>query len=236
MLRRINFLVVAVLLLLMVGTLGGFLLGEGSPGELLSGFAGGVLFTISFFYCLFRRTGIVLRSKAFISELHIFIGAAALGLILVHIKGNITALAGLSALALFFLLLMGLNLRFVAGRQVYRNLGSRPGLFFTAAAGSKNHGLMIEAKKALLSRIDSRASEAVFGLTVGHWLRRPWDAGKFLWLAEKEKTYVQKICGAPPGYLNFSQGWGRSLHIVLAFAIMIGSLVHWLRSCPYLAF
>jgi hypothetical protein len=235
-LKQINFWITIVLLFFLIGAASGLLFSEVPPGDPPTGIGGAVFLMAAFLYFLFRRTGILSSSKGVFSDLHILLGAVGVGLILIHSKGTFFSLTGLFTLALTLLFFLGLNLRFISSRQVHRNLGSRAYLFFSPFKGTREMNPVIQAKKELLSRIDPGAVEGTFGLRITDWLRNPWNAGRFLWLVKEEKNRVRRVCGTAPGYLNFSQGWGRYLHIGLAAAVMIGLLFHLFRSCPYLAF
>ena len=224
------------LLLVLIGAASGVMALVVAPGGPSTGLAGAVFLLAALLYFALRRTGILSHSKSICSDFHVLLGAIGIGLILVHSGGVFFSPAGLFTLGLTLVFFFGLNLRFLSGRQVYRNLSSRVYLFMIPSKGMSGLDPIVQAKKALLHQMDPAAAESTFGLRLIDWIGHPWKAGRYLWLVQKEKKWLRQVCGSPPGYLRFSQGWGRCLHIVLAAVVMIGFLSHLFRSCPYFVF
>ena len=224
------------LLLVLIGAACGVMALAVNPGDSSTGLGGTVFLLAAFLYFTLRRTGVLSHSKGVCSDLHVLLGAIGIGLILVHSGGTFLSPTGLFTLALTLVFFFGLNLRFLSGRQVYRNLSSRVYLFMNPSKGLKGLDPIVQAKKSLLYQMDPAAAESTFGLRLVDWIRHPRTAGRYLWLVKEERKWVRDVCGAPPGYLRFSQGWGRYLHIGLAVAVIIGLLFHLFQSCPYFVF
>jgi len=232
-LSRVNFIVSILLLALGFWAAVGGLHSAFSSGEPTTGLLGAAFLLSAFFYLFMRRIVPFPHSKKFWDDLHVLLGLGGLALILIHSGGNFFSLAGLLTVALFLLFLLGLNLRFLSSRQIHKNIDFRAHLFYNPGPAETRLEHNIQAKKALLEQMDGQASEGTFSLSLHNWLRNPWKAARYLWLTRAERRWVCQICGSPPLYLNFSQGWGRYLHIGLGIAAMIGLLFHLMQSCPY---
>jgi hypothetical protein len=207
-----------------------------SPGGPFTGLLGLIFVLASFFYFLLRRTGVFPGSKGFWAELHILLGCAGAGLIIIHSGGTFLTWTGLLTLSLALIFLLGLNLRFFSGRQSFRNFPSRLHLFANPSRGGMDLEPILLRKRSLLQDMDHRTVEGVFGLRLKDWLSHPWKAGRYLGLVLTEKRRVRETCGRPPAYLRISQDWGRTLHILLGAGMVAGLLFHLLRSCPYFSF
>jgi len=233
---RVNFFSGIILLALLIWAgVGGVDL-IASAGDSFSALLGAVLFITSFLYSLIRRTAVFSQSKGIWSDLHILVGSAGISLIIVHSGGIFLSLTGFLTVALVLLFFLGLNLRFITPHQGHRSFDSRIHLFLHPAGNAETLKNLIQAKEALLRRIDPRAVEGTFGLGLQDWVRNPWRAARYLWLVMAEKRLVRQMCGHPLDYLRFSHGLSRSIHIALAVAVVIGFLLHILQSCPYLNF
>ena len=226
---------IVILALLFWGSLGN-LSEHFSPGEPFTGLLGLVFVLAAFFYFLLRRTGVFSRSKGFWAELHILLGYAGAGLIIIHSGGSFLTWTGFLTLSLALIFLLGLNLRFFSSRQCFRNFPSRLHLFANPSQGGMDLEAILQKKRAFLQGMDHRAVEGVFGLRLRDWLLHPWKAGRYLSLVRVEKSRVQETCGRPPAYLRLSQDWGRYVHIVLGVGMVAGLFFQLLRSCPYFSF
>ncbi len=223
---------IAILALLVWGLLGNP--GEHfSPGDPFTGILGFIFVLAAFFYFLLRRTGVFSNSKGIWAEVHILLGYAGAGLIIIHSGGTFFTLTGLLTLFLALIFLLGLNLRFFSGRQSFRHFASRVELFARPYRGGMDLDPILQRKKSLLQEMDSRAVEGVFGLRLRDWLSHPVKAGRYLGLVITEKRMVGETCGRPPAYLRSSQGWGRYIHIILGAGVLAGIGLHLLRACPY---
>jgi hypothetical protein len=204
-----------------------------STGEPLTGLLGLIFVLAALFYFFLRRTGVLPGPGRLWAEIHILLGYAGVGLLLIHSGGTFLTWTGLLNLSLALILLLGLNLRFFSGRQSFRHTFSRLDLFAKPSRGGLDLEPILRKKESLLRGMDSRAPEGMFGLRPKDWLAHPWKAVRFLGLALAEKRRVRESCGSSPGYLRFSQGWGRVLHIILGVGVLAGLLLHLLRACPY---
>ena len=75
-----------------------------------------------------------------------------------------------------------------------------------------------------------------FGLRPGDWLRTPFTAMRYLSLARRERAEVAKSAESFPLISDFSQGWGRYLHILVGIGSLAGVMMHLIQVCPYFAF
>jgi hypothetical protein len=226
---------IVILALLVWGFLGS--LGElFSAGEPFTGLLGLIFVLAAFSYFLLRRTGVFPHSKGLWAEVHILLGYAGAGLVIIHSGGAFFTWTGLLTLSLVLIFLLGLNLRFFSGRQCFRNFPSRLHLFANPVQRGMDLDLILQKKKAFLQGMDQRVIEGVFGLRLKDWLSHAWKAGRYLGLVLAEKRRVRETCGCSPAYLRFSQGWGRTIHILLGAGMVAGLLAHLFRACPYFSF
>ena len=207
-----------------------------SPGEPLAGLLGLISVLAAFFYFLLRRTGVSSRSKGLWSEFHILLGCAGAGLIFIHSGGVFFTWTGLLTLSLALIFLLGLNLRFFSARQCFRNFPSRLLLFADPVQRGMDLEPILQKKRSLLRDMEYGTVEGVFGLRLKDWLFHPWKAGRYLSLVLTEKRRVRETCGSSPFYLRISQGWGRTIHILLGAGMVAGLLFHLFRACPYFSF
>ena len=184
-----------------------------APGDPATGLWGAACFLGAFFNVLIRRSGFF-RRKHFWGEFHFLLGLLGGILIAAHSGGRFFSPAGILTLPLIILFLLGMNLRFLNPRQIFRSFHSKAGLFFDPAGGENDLEEIIRRKENLLRKIDANGQEGSFGLRLGDWLQSPFAAARYFSLVLQERDKVEKTCGFPPAYLDFSQGWGRYLHIL----------------------
>ncbi|MBP1715192.1 MAG: hypothetical protein H6Q42_3395 [Deltaproteobacteria bacterium] len=204
-----------------------------APGDPETGLWGAVCFFGAFIYVLVRRSGFFQR-KHFWGELHFSLGLLGGMLVVLHSGGRFFSSAGLLTMPLMVLFLLGMNLRFFGPRQVFRPFHSKAFLFFHPARGENDLGEIIRRKETLLRNLDKNGQEGNFGLRFGDWLRSPFAAAQYLFLSRQEREKVRETCGSPPVYLDFTQGWGRYLHILVGVGAMVGVLFHLIQVCPYI--
>ena len=125
---------------------------------------------------------------------------------------------------LVFLLLQGSLMRAVIARG-FSLLFARSSvpLGFHAPAGLDRDALraIIDAKIALLRRLNPGADEALFSPALKHWLRHPWQSCRYQWLAEREARMVGARAGAGAGL-----AWARRIHMLIATLFYLGLLAH----------
>ncbi len=206
-----------------------------SPGDPATGLWGAVCFLGAFIYVLARRSGFF-RKKHFLGELHFSLGVAGGILVVLHSGGRIFGSTGLLTLPLLVLFLLGMNLKFFGPRQIFRLSHSKAFLFFHPARGESDLEEIIRRKEALLRNLDKNGQEGSFGLRFGDWLRNPFAASQYLFLARRESGKVRQACGSPPVYLDFTEGWGRYLHILVGIGALVGILSHLMQFCPYFSY
>lgn len=225
--------VILILIFLWAGIGGPF--SDLSSGDPETGLWGAVCFLGAFIYVLARRSGFF-RRKHFLGELHLSLGLVGGMLVVLHSGGRFSGSAGFLTLPLMVLFLLGMNLRFFCPRQVFRSFHSKAVLFFHPVRGESDLGKIIRRKEALLRNLDKNGQEGIFGLRFGDWLRSPFAAAQYSFLARKERERVRQACGSPPVYLDFTEGWGRYLHILVGIGALAGILFHLIQFCPYFSY
>ena len=96
-------------------------------------------------------------------------------------------------------------------------------LGFSAPPGLDKLALqgVIDAKVALLARLDPAADEALFSPALKHWLGQPLDSCRYQWLAEREASMV----GARAA-VGVELRWARRIHMLAALGFYLGLLAH----------
>jgi len=234
--NNVNYWAGIVLLALIIWAATGGVRANFSPGGLVTGLLGAIFSLMAGIYFLIRRTNFFSAQKGLWANLHISLGSVGVGMILIHTGGIFFSLTGLLTLALTLLFLLGFNLRFLAAHQSYRSFFSRLHLFSNPAREEKSLNPFIREKETLLQELNPRAAEGTYSLRWKDWIRNPRRASRYLWLVQEEKKRVRELCGRPPAYLNFSQSWGRYLHIGLGVGMAIGFLFHLFEKCFYFSF
>jgi len=232
-LSLLNFWLSVIWILLFLWAAIGGLSSIFAPGDPHTGLWGVLCFLVAFIYVLVRRSGFFQR-KHFFGEVHFLLGLVGGILVALHSAGRFFNSAALLILPLLVLFLLGMNLRFLGQRQVFRFFHSKAFLFLHPAGGEIDLGEVIHRKEALLRNLDKSGQEKNFGLQFGDWLRSPFSAAGYLSLARLERKKVRQACGSPPFYLDFTQGWGRYLHILSGIGILAWVAYHLIQVCPYI--
>ncbi len=196
----------------------------GSPAGQTCAALGALLLLAPFAFSIMKRSGASANPPAWFVA-HVL--AAMLGsvLIFVHVAaGNWLTPPGIVLLLLVFLVVQGSLVRAFLTRG-FALLFARPGAAhgFAAPAGLDTAALaaIIDAKVALLARLDPNADEGQFSPTLGHWLRRPLLSLRYQWLAESEARQVGARAAA-----GVALGWSRRLHLLAAWLFYLGLAAH----------
>jgi hypothetical protein len=80
---------------------------------------------------------------------------------------------------------------------------------------------IVSAKQRLLAELDPAAREALFSVTLPHWVRNPRLALAYQRLAGEET----RLLGTRSA-VGVAQAWWRPLHMALAWIFVAGVLIH----------
>ncbi len=196
----------------------------GSPtGQLCAGL-GALLLLAPLAFSIMKRSGASASPPAWFVA-HVL--AAMLGslLIFVHVAAaDWLTPPGIILLLLVFLVVQGSLVRAFLTRGfalLFARSGAPHGFGAPASLDKAELAALIDAKTALLARLDPGADEGLFSPTVGHWLRRPLRSLRYQWLAEREARMVGARAAAGAGL-----GWSRRLHLLAALFFYLGLLAH----------
>ena len=153
--------------------------------------------------------------------------ATSLGSCLVFIhaaNGNWLSPPGVVLILMAFLILQGSLLRVVLSRGfslLFARSSAPTG--FNAPAGLDKVALqgVIDAKVALLRKLDPGANEALFSPALKHWLQQPLNSCRYQLLAEREARMV----GARAA-VGVELRWSRRIHMLAALGFYLGLITH----------
>ena len=186
--------------------------------------AGALLLLAPLLFVVMKRSGLTNSPPAWFIA-HVLATMLGSCLIFVHVAaGDWLSPPGLVLLLMLALVLQGSLLRVVLSR----------GFSLLFARSSQAHGfnvptgldkaelkMLIEAKIALLQRLDPGADEALFSPALKHWLRQPLKSLRYQLLAEREAGIVGARSSVSRGL-----GWSRRIHMLAALGFYLGLLAH----------
>ena len=194
------------------------------PGTVvLQGVAGvgALLLLVPFVFSLGKRSGAAKVPNA-LFILHV--GASLVGMFLIALHAA-AAFAGPPLFMVAFLILLavtGVFARVFMAKKMAATFGSktRP---FTAPDPEVKAALrkLIEQKRKLLAELDPAAQEALFSVTLTHYLKSPFKARAYALLARREAMLMGQRRS-----VHWMQAWWRPLHIGLAWLFFGGLVVH----------
>jgi len=193
----------------------------GTPLRQSLAIIGTALLFVPVAFCMVKRSGQTCRTPAWFSA-HVLASAAGAVLVSAHAgAGSLLSPPGLVWLALLALLAQGLAARIFLSRRISALFASRIGSFREADPDLRERlRAVIEAKRALLPRLEPQGDEALFSPDLRHALRHPWLTWRYARLAAREARLVgRREAGL---LLAF---WRRS-HIALAMLFVAGVLAH----------
>jgi hypothetical protein len=153
--------------------------------------------------------------------------AATLGtcLILVHVAaGDWWSPPGMVLLLLLFLVLQGSMARALLARGfslLFARASDARGFSAPADLDKAELQRIIDAKQALLQRLDTGAEEGLFSPALRHWTRQPLLSLCYQLLAEREARMIGARAGA-----GFLLAWSRRIHMLAALGFYLGLLAH----------
>ncbi len=224
--QHLLWLVVAVAIALVVVAVLGRLLPPHlmRPGSgLLQSLAatGSLLLLTPFVFSVKKRGGHAnVPNRWFVA--HVLASLVGVTLVSIHAFASFSGPPLLMVLSLLLLVVTGIYGRVVLARQMAATLGTKSAAFIPSDPDLKSKlRKVINDKIALLQQIDPDADEAVFSVTLGHWLRSPVQSWRYTRLATRESTLVGNRTTVP-----VLQAWWRIVHLLLAWGFLFGLLVH----------
>ena len=193
----------------------------GSPIIYLVGVIGTLFLLVAAAFVIVKRTGHGGSPVGWFIA-HIICGNIGFGLVAIHTTGKLDQWPALLILNLILLMALGIWARVRGSRTMADTFGTKL-KGFAGAGADKRSAIqnLIDEKVAILKRIDPAAQEATFSVTLGHLVRRPFDAMAYLRLAQKEQRLIGARTSVGP-----AQAWWRPLHLVLAATFIIGLFIH----------
>jgi hypothetical protein len=211
---------VLVVYVLAFSTLGPAWRAQGGPMLYLIAVAGAALLLVSVVFLIAKRVGVGSPRVWFIA--HVVAATVGFVLVSIHAAGSIFEAPALLLLALVGLMALGVWARVRAANMMAGTFATKRGGFVAADPELTDRlTALIEEKRAVLAQLDPSASEALFSVTLGHWLRRPGLAMAYHKLARAEEGLV----GARQS-VGAAQAWWRSLHMALAGIFIAGLITH----------
>ncbi len=194
----------------------------GSPLRQSLAMLGGVLLLVPAAFSVAKRGGLSKRPPSWFVA-HVLASTVGLALVSFHaLGGRLLSPPGVVLALLFFLVLQGTLARIFLPPRLSQQFGSRPPSYrLVAAAGQLELAAIIERKRALLSRLDAQADEALFSPNLRHALRHPWLTLCYARLAGREACLV----GARRSAGRVLSSW-RRLHIAVALLFLSGLAAH----------
>ena len=182
---------------------------------------GALLLLAPFAFTLGKRTGTaVAPNRLFVG--HVLASSLGTFLVLVHALGRFEGPPLIMVACLLLLVASGTYARAFLSTRIAAVVGSKSAPFGPPSPERKARlASLIERKTALLRELDPSASEAVFSVTLRHWLRAPLRSLAYSRLAAREARLLGARASVP-GLL----AWWRPLHLALAWLFLAGLLVH----------
>ncbi|MCY4384472.1 MAG: hypothetical protein OXE44_15120 [Nitrospinae bacterium] len=193
----------------------------GSPTLYLFGVAGTILLCVSVVFVITKRTGIGGSPLGWFSA-HVVTATLGAVLVTVHSGGFLRYAPALLLVALLFLVILGVWARVCLSKDMSATFASREQSFSPLSSEKREQmARLIEEKESLLSRLEPGANEGVFSPRIKHWLTRPGLTLAYARLVGREN----KLLGMRAS-VSTAQAYWRLVHIVLAFAFILGMLGH----------
>ena len=193
----------------------------GSPQLYLAGVAGVMLLLVPIAFALAKRGGASRNPRAWFNA-HVYCSLAGAALIAAHSGLLLRRPPALLLLAIAALAALGVWARLRGARRMAATFASKTGTFRIPDETTRARlRRLIAEKVALLRKIDVRASEGTFSVTLAHLLRAPRLALAYRRLAREEARLLGTRAAA-----GAAQAWWRPLHMALAWIFVLGVLIH----------
>ena len=193
----------------------------GSPELYLIGVLGAALCLTPFAFSIAKRSGRADSPPAWFIA-HVVAATVGVALLLVHSGLHVRRPPALLLAGGLFLIVQGAWARVWLAHRVAGVFGGRyAAIVGTGGIDKERLRALIDAKTALLTRLDREADEALFSPTLSHWCRHPWLSLRYVRLAKAESALVGRHGDISPVLAHW-----RTLHIAVAFLFLAGLIVH----------
>lgn len=193
----------------------------GSPELYLTGVFGALLCLTPFAFSIAKRSGRADSPPAWFIA-HVVTATVGVALLLVHSGLHVGRPPALLLAGGVFLVVQGAWARVRLAHRVAGVFGGRyAAIVGTGSVDKVRLRVLIDAKTALLTRLDRKADEALFSPALSHWCRHPWLSLRYVRLAKAESALVGRHGAVSPVLAHW-----RALHIAVAFLFLAGLAVH----------
>lgn len=194
------------------------------PGSSLlqaSAALGSVLLLVPFFFSVHKRAGHATRPRRWFA-LHVIASLTGICLVIPHALAGLQGPPLILLLALLILVATGTVARIRIARWMADTPGTRLAAFGITPSQLKDQlRSLIEQKQRLLQQLEPSACEALFSVTLQHWLQSPRLAWQYSRIVHRENSLI-----GMRGKLPVQQSWWRPLHIIAAWLFFLGLFVH----------
>jgi hypothetical protein len=203
---------------------------DGRPGAPVGqtlGVVAGCLMVAALLYLPAKRSDVLAAPNRGVVIAHIVVGLVGAAVALAHSRLVVNQPPILVLLAFWGLLATGAYGRVVASRRMGPTFGRGGNPFQPGGGPPEELRRFVEKKRAVLSRLDPRAREGTFTLTLVHWARRPFRSARYYALSLAERNRMRALEAA--GYherLGFLERFWRVTHLGLAWLALLGLLAH----------
>lgn len=182
---------------------------------------GALLLLVPFAFALGKRSGASrVPNRLFI--LHVIASSLGVVLVFVHAAARLAGPPLFILACLVLLVLTGVVARVHVATRMAATFGTKSAPFEPPPPGVKERLRdILRRKHDLLRRLDPAAREALFSVTLRHWLRAPRLAFAYQRLVQREA----RLLGARASVAAI-QAWWRPLHLALAWLFLAGLLAH----------
>jgi len=196
-------------------------LAPGSAPLQTSAIIAALLFLVPVGFSVNKRTGAGgPPTRWFIA--HVLATLAGTVLAVIHGAARLDSPPALLLLAIVALAATGVIARVYLSRNMSATFGTKRAAF---RAPDENRGAqlhkLIDHKRKKLHELDPTADEAIFSLTLRHWLYKPHQALAYHRLQSAESRLI-----GTRSSVGVAQAWWRPLHVALGYILVAGLLVH----------
>ncbi|MCP5265155.1 MAG: hypothetical protein H6934_03555 [Burkholderiaceae bacterium] len=182
---------------------------------------GAVLLLSPLVFALGKRSGkSAVPNRLFVG--HVVASAVGALFVSMHAFSRLDGPPLLLLLCLLVLLATGTFARVHLSARMAATIGTKSAPFRPVPAPVREElAALIDRKTTLLRTLDPTASEALFSVTLRHWLRSPRQSLAYARLARREAELIGARASVSP-----LQAWWRPLHLLVAWLFLAGLAVH----------
>ncbi|MEX0871510.1 MAG: hypothetical protein WDZ65_06785, partial [Aquisalimonadaceae bacterium] len=193
----------------------------GTPVLQTAGIVGSILLLVPFAFSLGKRAGTSrVPNRLFI--LHVLASVLGSFLVAIHAAAGLQGPPLVILACLLALVVTGVVARVHISGHMAATFGTKSAPFLPVAPELKDQlRNIIRQKQELLRKLDPQAQEALFSVTLRHWVRAPRLSLAFHRLARREARLIGERAS-----VRLIQAYWRPLHIALAWVFLAGLAVH----------